>query len=71
MIPNLHIHEQLMYERAQALQQEFEQQRLLKGVPRPRVQIARQGAASLGRFLGAVWASLLSTSLTLKKEQSL
>jgi hypothetical protein len=71
MIPNLHIHEQLMYERVKALQQEFEQQRLLKRAPRPRIQIARRGATSLGRFLGAVRARLISTSLTLKKEQSL
>ena len=71
MIPNLHIHEQLMYERVKALQQEFEQQRLLKRVPRARVQIVRRGATSLGRFLGAVWASLISTFLTFKEEQSL
>ncbi len=71
MIPNLHIHEQLMYERVKALQQEFEQQRLLKGVPRSRVQIVRRGAASLGRFLGAVGARLIATSLSLRKEQSL
>jgi len=71
MIPNLHIYEQLMYERVNALQQEFEQQRLLKGAPRPRIQIARRGAASLGKFLGAVWAHLISASLTLRKEQSL
>ena len=71
MIPNLHIHEQLMYERVKALQQEFEQQRLLKGVPRARFQIPRRGAASLGRLLEAAGARLISTSLTFRKEQSL
>jgi hypothetical protein len=58
MIPNLHIHEQLMFERVKALQQEFEQQRLLKGVPRSRFQIIRRGTASLGGLFGAVGASL-------------
>ena len=71
MIPNLPIHEQLMFERVRALQQEFEQQRLLNGKPRPRFQIVRRGAVSLGRLLGAVKASLISASPPLKKEQSL
>jgi hypothetical protein len=58
MIPNLHMHEQLLFERVQALQQEFEQQRLLKGVPRSRFQIIRRSAASLGRLFVAVRARL-------------
>ncbi len=58
MIPHLHIHEQLMFERVKALQQEFEQQRLLNGVPRSRFQIIRRGAASLGRLFAAVGARL-------------
>ena len=71
MIPNLHIHEQLMFERVKTLQQEFEQQRLLKGVPRTRFQVIRRSAASVERLFGALGARLLSISPTLKKEQSL
>lgn len=56
MIPNLHIHEQLMFERVKALQQEFEQHCLLKGVPRSRFQIIRRGVASLGGLIGVVGA---------------
>ncbi len=52
-----------MFDRMKALQQKFEQQRELSGVPRSRFQIIRRGAASLGRLFGAVGARLKRVTL--------
>ena len=51
MLPNLHIHEQLMFERAKEWPQAIEQRQLLKGLPRQQFHITRQVAASLGTLL--------------------
>lgn len=51
MIPNIHIHEQLMFERQKALLREMEQQHMLVELSRPRFRLARHLAAKVGAFL--------------------
>ncbi len=58
MLPNLHIHEQLMFERAKEWQQAIEQRQLLKGLPQQQFHITRRIAASLGTFLIALGTRL-------------
>jgi hypothetical protein len=58
MIPNIQIHEQLMFERHQALQREMEQRRLLAGLPRYQFKLARRFAATVGELLIGLGSSL-------------
>ena len=51
MLPNLHIHEQLMFERAKEWQQAIEQRHLLKELPRQRFRVARHVAAHVRTLL--------------------
>ncbi len=48
MIPNVHIHEQLMFEPHQERQREMTQQRLVAGLLRHRPGVARRFVAGLG-----------------------
>jgi hypothetical protein len=47
MIPNIHIHEKLMFEHHQELQREMEQQRLVAGLLRHRPSLMRRFAESM------------------------
>jgi hypothetical protein len=52
MIPNIHIHEQLMLERRKSLQREAEQERWLSGLPHH--SRLRQMIGRLGTFFVAI-----------------
>jgi len=54
MIPNIHIHEGLMFERHQELLREMAQQRLVAGLLRHRPGVARRFVASVGRIFLAL-----------------
>lgn len=51
MIPNIHIHERLMFERHQERQREMAQHRRTKEAPRQRPGRARRFLASMGTLL--------------------
>lgn len=51
MIPNMHIHEQLMFERQKEMQRVLEQRRLLAGIPGHHLRLRRHPAATLAAFL--------------------
>ena len=54
MIPNIHIHERLMFERQQERQHEMAQYRQVKEALRGRPGIARRFAARIGTLLLAM-----------------
>lgn len=54
MIPNIHIHEKLMFERIRERQSEIEQQHLLSSLPKPHTNIMRRVMATLNIFLAAL-----------------
>ncbi len=58
MIPNLHIHEQLMAEHRQDLLRERQQQRLVVRLRQQRVSHVRRFAGRLGALLIALGTSL-------------
>jgi len=59
MLPNIYMHEKLVYERRQALLREAEQQRRLAGVqPTPHLHWLRRLVAGLGRYFVAVGTRL-------------
>jgi hypothetical protein len=58
MIPNIHIHEHLMFERQKALLREMEQQHILAGLAGQRFRLARHLAAKVGAFLMALGSGL-------------
>lgn len=58
MIPNIHIHEQLMFERQKEVQREMEQRRLLAGLPGQHFRLARHFAAKIGEVLILLGSSL-------------
>lgn len=51
MIPNVHIHEQLMFERCQQRQRAVAQQRLATGLRREHFRVPRRLLAHIGEFL--------------------
>jgi hypothetical protein len=54
MIPNIHMHEQLLFERAQERQREIEQRHLLAGLRKPRRNVLRHVIGNLGTFFVAL-----------------
>jgi len=58
MIPNLHIHEQLMAEHRQDLLRERQQQRLVASLRQHRLSPVRRIAGGLGSLLIALGTSL-------------
>ena len=58
MMPNIYIHEQLMFERQQELQREMEQQWMLAGLRRHRSGVVRRLAAGVGKILLALGTRL-------------
>ena len=54
MIPNIHIHEKLMFERAREWQHEIEHQHLLSSLPKPHHNIMQRAMATLNAFLVAL-----------------
>lgn len=54
MIPNIHIHERLMFERHQERQREMAQQRLGAGLLRQRPGVARRLVAGVGTLFLAL-----------------
>ncbi len=58
MIPNIHIHEQLLFERQREVLREMEQRRMLKGLRRQRFNVPRRMAGTLGMLLIALGTSL-------------
>lgn len=64
MIPNIHIHEQLMFERHQELQREIAQQRFVAGLHRQHFNLARRLAGRLGALLVASGTSLRQLELS-------
>jgi hypothetical protein len=54
MIPNIHIHEKLLFERHQERQREMAQQRLVAGLLRHRPGVARRFVAGVGTLFLAV-----------------
>ena len=63
MIPNIHIHEQLMFERHQELQLEMAQKRLVARLHRHPFSLPRRLAGKLGVLLVALGTSLLPLEL--------
>jgi len=51
MIPNIHIHEKLMFERARERQREIKHQQLLSSLPKPHHNIMQRVMATLNSFL--------------------
>jgi len=51
MIPNIHIHEELLFERQREVLREMEQRRMLKGLRRQRFNVPRRMAARVGMLL--------------------
>ena len=68
MIPNIHIHEQLMFDRQKEVQRETEQRRLLAGLPGQRFRLARHCAAKVGNLLMLLGSSL--KRLEISEEQA-
>jgi len=58
MIPNLHIHEQLMFEHRQDLLRERQQQRLVAGLRQQRLSHVRHIAGGLGELFIRLGTSL-------------
>ena len=58
MIPNMHIHERLMFERCQERQRAAAQQRLAARSHRERFRLPRRIAAHVGGFLITLGSSL-------------
>jgi hypothetical protein len=58
MIPNIHIHEELRFERHREVLREMEQRRMLKGLRRQRFNLPRRMAGKLGMLLIALGTSL-------------
>jgi hypothetical protein len=54
MMPNIHMHEQLLFERAQERQRELEQRHLLAGLRKPRRNVLRRCIGNLGTFFVAL-----------------
>ena len=54
MIPNIHIHEQLLFEHHREVLREMEQRRMLKGPRRQRFNVPRHVAARIGMLLIAL-----------------
>ncbi len=67
MIPNIHIHEQLMFEHHQELQREMAQQRLVAGLHRHHFSLARRFAGKLSVLLVALGTSLRQFELNGKR----
>jgi hypothetical protein len=67
MIPNIHIHEQLMFERCQERQRAAAQQRLVAGLRRSHSSLARRLAGKLGVLLIALGTSLQRVALNGKQ----
>src|SRR3989442_13103851 len=53
MIPNIHIHERLMFERAREREREIEHQHLLSSLPKPHHSVMQWVIATLNAFLVA------------------
>lgn len=54
MIPNIHMHEQFLFERAQERQRELERRHLLAGLRKPRRNLLRHIIGNLGTFFVAL-----------------
>ncbi len=54
MIPNIHIHEKLMFERARERQREIEHQHLLSSLRKPHTNVMQRVIATLNAFLVAL-----------------
>jgi hypothetical protein len=67
MIPNIHIHEGLMFERHQERQREMAQQRLVAGLLRHRPAIARRFVTGVGTISLALRTRLRRLELSGKK----
>ncbi len=58
MIPNIHIHEELRFERHQEVLREMEQRRMLKGLRRQHFNVPRRTAGRVGMLLITLGTSL-------------
>lgn len=58
MIPNIHIHEQLMFEICQERQRAAAQRRLVAGLRREHSRVPRRLVAHVGGFLAKLGSSL-------------
>ena len=58
MIPNIHIHQELLFERHREVLREMEQRRMLKGLRRQRFNVPRRMAGKLGMLLIALGTNL-------------
>ncbi len=58
MIPNIHIHEELLFERHREVLREMEQRRMLKGLRQQRFNLSRRMAGKLGMLLIALGTNL-------------
>ncbi len=67
MIPNIHIHEQLMFERHQEWQRAAAQRRLIAGLRPHHSSLARRLAGKLGVLLVALSTSLQRLALSGKQ----
>ena len=58
MIPNIHIHEELLFEHHREVLREMEQRRMLKGLRRQHFNVPRRTAGRVGILLIALGTSL-------------
>jgi len=58
MIPNIHIHEELLFEHHREVLREMEQRRMLKGLRRQHFNVPRRMAGKLGMLLIALGTNL-------------
>lgn len=58
MIPNIHIHEELLFERQREVLREMEQRRMLKGLRGQRFNVPRRMVGKLGMLLIALGTHL-------------
>ncbi len=63
MILNIHIHEELLFERHREVLREMEQRRMLKGLHRQNFILPRHMAARVGMFLIALGIHLKQLEL--------
>lgn len=63
-MPNIHMHEQLLFERAQERQRELERRHLLAGLRKPRRSVMRHCIGNLGTFFVALGTRMKQASQT-------
>ncbi len=64
MVPNIHIHEKLMFERQREVERELEQRRILQGSHKQHLSLTRHVVRRLGTLLIALGTNLKRIELS-------